>query len=113
MVTLEEPRIHDVVRTPDGWAATLTFSPTASYFQGHFPALAVLPGVVQVGLAQLYAARAWTDLGPLRAVKKMKFVTPVQPHDVVRLALTRSPDGCVTYCYQKGDRTCSHGLLCF
>lgn len=110
---LTEPHVAHVVRTETSWAADFTFDPAASYFRGHFPSFAVLPGVVQLGLARHFAEQAFLVDAPLKAVKKMKFSHAIVPGAQIRFTLTRQSDTVFAYEYKKGDVLCSSAVLCF
>ena len=58
------------------------------YFQGHFPNLPVLPGVVQLKWAIALAERLSNNVGkPLRAIKRLKFTNIIQPETTISLHL--------------------------
>ena len=84
------------------------------WFEGHFPEMPILPGVVQVGWAAHYAHTLF-GLGPgVAALEQVKFKRPVGPG--MRLTLTLKPDAArrrVHYEYREGDQPCSSGVLQF
>ena len=106
-----EPFVLSARRTENGWEGDMTFDPDASYFQGHFPGFPVLAGVVQLGVARLFAERLLRRPVVLRMVRKMKFSGVVHPGDVVRLSLSADSPDAVSYTYVKGDRVCSSGVM--
>ena len=108
-----EPFVVDEARTETTWTADLVFDRDAPYFKGHFPGFAVLPGVVQLGLAQHFAESFLRRSFTLTAVKKMKFTRVIVPGERVRLTLTRKAETEISYEYTKGDAACSSGVLCF
>ncbi len=112
-MNLVEPFVSQVVRTDAAWRAHLVFDADAPYFEGHFPGFAVLPGVVQLGMAhhfaELFLRRAFT----LTCVKKMKFTHVIVPGDDVVLSLEKKAEGEIVYEYRKGDAVCASGVLCF
>lgn len=110
---LVEPFVFGESRTETTWSADLVFDADAPYFKGHFPGFAVLPGVVQLGMAQHFAEMFLRRSLTLTAVKKMKFTRVVVPGERVRLLLTRKSETEVCYEYQKGGAPCSSGVLCF
>jgi len=103
----------EVERLLDGYETRLRFTGEEAFFQGHFPGLPILPGFVQVGLAVEHATRAYGFEGPLREVKKMKFVRVVEPGRDVALRLARKGEGEVSYEFREGGSTCSSGTLVF
>lgn len=108
-----EPFVLAEARAETAWSAELVFDADAAYFQGHFPGFAVLPGVVQLGLAHHYAERLLGRGLPLASVRKMKFTGVVVPGTRVRLTLTRKSESEVSYEYRKGEVPCSSGVMCF
>ena len=108
-----EPFCENESRTTDSYSADLTFDRDAPYFNGHFPAAAVLPGVVQLGMA-VRLAEAFTGMERTpKTVKKMKFSHVVLPGETVRFTLARTGDDEFQYEYRKGDVPCASGVLCF
>ena len=110
---LVEPFVLDAVETEATWTAELVFDADAPYFKGHFPGCAVLPGVVQLGIARHFAEQFLRRAVALASVKKMKFTHVVVPGARVRLTLARLSDHEVSYAYRKGDAICSSGVMCF
>src|SRR6185503_20476174 len=84
------------------------------WFEGHFPQMAILPGVVQIGWA-VHLSHARFGFGPgVSVMEQVKFKRPVQPG--IRLTLTLKPDAerrRVRYEYREGEQTCSSGVLEF
>ncbi len=108
---LVEPCVENIARTESSWSADLTFDADAPYFKGHFPNFAVLPGVVQIGLAHHFAeAFLRTDL-TIGCVKKMKFSRPILPGERIRFTLEKRSDTELAYVYAKGETVCSSGCL--
>ena len=110
---LTQPQVEKVERTQTSWSADLIFDPDAPYFRGHFPSFAVLPGVVQLGLARQFAEGVFHIETPLKTVKKMKFSHAVVPDVRIRFSLVRESETAFSYTYMKGDVLCSSGVLCF
>jgi 3-hydroxymyristoyl/3-hydroxydecanoyl-(acyl carrier protein) dehydratase len=65
----------------------LVFLEEAEYFQGHFPQIAILPGVVQVHFAVLYAQRYLEVQPEISSVTRLKFANIIQPKQQVNLSL--------------------------
>ena len=107
-----EPLAENVVRTEDSWSADLTFDPDAAYFQGHFPEVAVLPGVVQLGMAKRFAETFLRRQLELGTVKKMKFSRPILPGERVHLVIKRHAENELSYAYSCNAGICSSGVLC-
>jgi 3-hydroxymyristoyl/3-hydroxydecanoyl-(acyl carrier protein) dehydratase len=84
------------------------------WFEGHFPAMAILPGVVQIGWAAHYA-HTLHGLGPdVAALEQVKFKRPILP--AARLTLQLKPDaagGKLRYEYRDAEQNYSSGTLAF
>lgn len=82
-------------RTESSIEARLVLSEGMSVFDGHFPCLAILLGVVQLNLVETLAAE-WAGR-PLRiaSIPQMKFTVPLRPGDalLVKLAFRPAEDG--------------------
>ncbi len=110
---LVEPFVSQVARTETAWEADCVFDAGAPYFEGHFPGFAVLPGVVQLGIARHFAESFLRRPLTLVSVKKMKFTRVVVPGDIVHLTLTRKGETEIIYEYRKGADVCASGVMCF
>jgi len=89
------------------------FSGNEPFFEGHFPGMPVLPGVMQVQLARELAEKSF-GCGPvLRAVRKMKFARMILPGDKVELEVEDVGGGTIAYVFTKGGSPCSSGLLSY
>ena len=110
---LIEPFVSHVVQTESTWEADCVFDASAPYFGGHFPGFAVLPGVVQLGIAHHFAESFVRRPLTLTTVKKMKFTRVVVPGAVVHLTLTRKGETEIVYEYRKGTDVCASGVMCF
>ena len=84
------------------------------WFAGHFPEMAILPGVVQIGWAAHYA-HALHGLGPgVRTLEQVKFKRPILPG--ARLTLTLKVDPAahkLRYEYKDVEHSYSSGTLQF
>ncbi|WP_267223177.1 hypothetical protein [Dyella silvae] len=66
---------------------TLRIPLDLQHFDVHFPALPILPGVVQVAWALAYGAARFGTPGSCRRVEMLKFQRPLRPGEVVQLRL--------------------------
>ena len=108
-----EPFVLDAEQSGREWSAELVFDRDARYFEGHFPGIPVLPGVVQLGMARHFAELFLRRPIALRTVKKIKFTHVITPGAKVRLTLEKRGEGEVAYKYTKGEHVCSSGVMCF
>ena len=108
---LVEPTVENIVRTESSWSADFIFDPNAPYFKGHFPNFAVLPGVVQLGLAHRFAETFLHRDFTIGCVKKMKFSRPILPGERIRFTVEKRADAELAYVYAKGEAVCTSGCL--
>ena len=107
---LAEPVAENVHGNGDAAHVELTFVPDAIYFQGHFPDFPILPGVVQLHFACVFARRFFgAELLPTR-VSKLKFAHMIFPGETVSLELKRTRSG-AEFAYRKSGKLCSAGTL--
>jgi hypothetical protein len=79
--------------TDNGVELEILLAPDLHWFKGHFPALPILPGVVQVHWAVHYAAEQLGLRGAFHSLQALKFQRPLRPGQRVQLVLTPRPDG--------------------
>ena len=107
---LAEPVTENVRGSGTAVHAELTFIADAIYFQGHFPDFPILPGVVQLHFACVFARRFFgVNLLPVR-VSKLKFAHMIFPGETVSLELKRTHSG-AEFAYRKAGKLCSAGTL--
>lgn len=84
------------------------------WFEGHFPQLAILPGVVQIGWAAHFAHQLH-HLGPgVVAMDQIKFKRPILPRARITLVLRPDrPAGKLRYEYRDEEHSYSSGTLQF
>lgn len=83
----------EVVRLSDTEAElALRLDPDLVWFQGHFPGRAILPGVAQIHISRLFAARLWRFEPASSQLARLKFRRLIQPGDPVHLHLSRHVD---------------------
>jgi acyl-CoA synthetase (AMP-forming)/AMP-acid ligase II len=83
-------------------------------FDGHFPQLAVLPGVAQVDWALRLAQRYFPIDGRFSGIRQLKFQRILQPDDDISLTLRFLPAGKeVSFVYASKQGECSQGRALF
>ena len=108
-----EPFVLETSTSDAQWTAKMFFDRDARYFEGHFPGIPVLPGVVQLGMARHFAELFLRRSVVLRTVKKIKFTHVITPGAQVRLTLEKVGENELAYKYTKGEHVCSSGVMCF
>lgn len=83
------------------------------YFEGHYPELPVLPGVVQLTKLVVPAVRdRWPELSVPVGLRRVKFRLPLQPGAVVDVSVNREGDD-VRFELSTEGRTAAMGILVF
>ncbi len=85
-----EPQILQRTQTDNGWQLHLKVPADLYYFQGHFPELPVLPGVVQLDWAIRLGCDCFGLEPSSRRLEALKFQALVLPQ--MELVLTLSHD---------------------
>lgn len=108
------PQYESLERSPDGLTLQFVLPPTLDYFEGHFPAVPLLPGVVQIGWA-IEIARAEIPLtNRFRGLAGVKFMRVMQPGATVNLLLSCTADRReLTFEYRSAGHACSGGRVLF
>lgn len=81
-------------------------------FEGHFPELAILPGVVQIQWAMEHSV-TWYAPEQFLALEKLKFQQMIMPGSSFALKLTHQSAGKVSFAYSNDDICFSSGCLIF
>ena len=90
----------------------LRVSPSLIHFEGHFPGLPILPGVVLIDWAIRLAAARNPAVRAVTSVDQLKFMAPVPPGAVVSLRLAHEPERCrVRFTARLGARDCASGAF--
>lgn len=106
-VTFTQEQTDD---TQQRWRIALAHD--AGVFDGHFPGLPILPGVIQLDIA-VRACAAWHAPQHFRSVEKLKFQEPAVPGDTITLQLTKHTNNAITFHYTLDGRSLSSGVLVF
>ena len=107
----QEPVIEDVLESEETYSAEVTFIPDAVYFEGHFNAFKILPGVVQLDLAERLIRRKWRMPPFAGEILRLKFQRPVQPRERVHLELKRSSPDDFAFAIDCGGSPCTSGVM--
>jgi 3-hydroxymyristoyl/3-hydroxydecanoyl-(acyl carrier protein) dehydratase len=79
-------------------------------FDGHFPGAPVLPGVVQLDWAVRLCQR-YFDECQLHSSEALKFIKLSQPGDKLRLTLTRTKPGAISFVFTLAGENSASGRL--
>ncbi len=92
----------------------LRVPPSLAHFDGHFPGLAILPGVVQIDWAIRLASEHIPHLREVRSIDRLKFTAPVPPGALLSLAMTHdASERRVRFAYRLGERDSASGVIVY
>ena len=80
-------------------------------FAGHFPGQPIVPGVVLLDQAILFAEKMLACPIGNWQVGNAKFLSPVLPGEVLAYALTQKPSGAIAFAVQCEGRPVASGSL--
>ena len=110
------PEIDAAERSHDGQREhlTLRFAVPAStpYFEGHFPEVPLLPGVVQIGWAVAFGRQYFELSSRFHSLMAVKFMRVIQPGASVSLKLWLD-DGALSFAFDADGHACSSGRVHF
>jgi hypothetical protein len=86
--------------------------PGLSWFAGHFPEQPVLPGVVQIDWAMLFAADLRFKAADFCGIPRVKFNAVILPDYILRLSLTKTAHG-LRFVFASNRGVHSQGLIGF
>ena len=108
------PQIDSIERAHHRLSLQFVVAAQLEYFEGHFPGIALLPGVVQTGWAIEIARREFPIIGSFRALAAVKFMRVIEPGAALRLELICSEDRReLSFEYRDGGVLCSSGRALF
>ncbi|MBW8309796.1 MAG: hypothetical protein K0M45_09245 [Candidatus Paracaedibacteraceae bacterium] len=80
------------------------------YFDGHFPHMPILAGVVQLHWAVHFAKEIFLMADLIEDASRIKFNNIIRPEDEITLLLTVNPEiQTLTYTYKLDEKICSTG----
>jgi len=80
-------------------------------FAGHFPGRPILPGVVLLDRAILFAEQWLERPGLAWQVGNAKFFSPVEPSEILDFTLEQKASGAVAFTIRAGERSIASGSL--
>ncbi|HJW10419.1 MAG TPA: AMP-dependent synthetase, partial [Albitalea sp.] len=86
------PAVHWVERSATQASAEFHVDVDDPAFEGHFPAAAILPGVIQLDWAIRCAREAFALAAPVAGLEVLKFQQPVQPGAQLSFSLQWKPE---------------------
>ena len=89
-LNLSMPFVIDKKITENGAEIKLIFLKNSNFFKGHFPDVAILPGVVQLFFAHFLAEDVFDEKISMKKIKKIKFSRVIKPEREVILKLKNS-----------------------
>ncbi|HEY4350529.1 MAG TPA: AMP-binding protein [Paraburkholderia sp.] len=92
----------------------LRVPPSLVHFDGHFPGVPILPGVVQLDWAIHLASEHVTGIHAVSSIDRLKFTAPVRPGALLALTLSHdAPRRRVQFAYRLGERDCASGVIVY
>lgn len=115
---LTAPHILSVQKNEVGAAdevqLTLHVHPQLRWFEGHFPGLPLLPGVVQTAWVVEFARQYFSMPPQFRYMSNMKFMRFIMPDTSVVLRLRYSAEkGELSFEYREAGQLCASGRMGF
>ena len=90
---------------------TWVVPPEHPAFPGHFPGRPIVPGVVLLDQAILFAEKLRGTHAGCWQVGNAKFFSPVGPAETLVFSLQTTPRGAIAFTVKSGDRDVASGSL--
>lgn len=108
------PDIRAIRQQDQQVSLELHVSPTLDYFEGHFPGMPILPGVVQLDWAARLGREQFKIQGNFVSLENVKFQALVLPDAMLTLSLSWTENtGALSFRFTNSERTYSSGRLIF
>ncbi len=108
------PDVLTVAPRHSGIEMALSVPQNAWYFKGHFPQFPLVPGVLLLGWARIFARKYLAIDAPLRGVTRLKFLKQLEPGTRITLNLEtqrREADTLVRFEYRSKEYIACSGVL--
>ena len=89
---------------------SLYFYKNCNFFKGHFDKYHIVPGVIQLFLAQYYSSKVFKMTNIAGQYRKIKFKNVIRPNQIIDLVLEKTTKG-IMYTYKDEEKTYSSGVL--
>ena len=86
------PDILKTVKSSRELKLILNIGKDLAWFEGHFPAMAILPGMVAVFWTEEYLRIYFAPNAAIKSVDNVRFMHPIFPDSVVELDIAISPE---------------------
>jgi len=102
--SLSENTVELLIKIPENLA----------YFEGHFPGISIVPGVVQLHWAVKFATEHFKIPGTISQGNRIKFTQLMRSADEICLSLQYVPEKqMVSYSYKAGDQSYASGSFIY
>jgi 3-hydroxymyristoyl/3-hydroxydecanoyl-(acyl carrier protein) dehydratase len=108
------PEVIAIERTSEHATLKLIVPETLLYFSGHFPGLALLPGVAQLDWAIQYGEQLLLHAPVFASTIRIKFRKPIRPNHALTLNLKYlALRNAIHFDYADAEGPCSSGQIGF
>ena len=103
---LPEPLVLDWRQEAQRIVAKLCFPGDMICFKGHFPAVAILPGVAQLATICHFGSNSFKSWPAVATWRKLKFMKMIRPFDVVSMTIEQRENGAFAVSLSSEDALC-------
>ena len=108
-LNLSFPLVTNIEEKDNTIRLNLFFPKNSNFFKGHFEAVPILPGVVQIYFAQWFSEYNFPNV-KIKQGKKLKFAHIIRPEEQITLLLENNENS-INYTYSGDDKVFSSGML--